>query len=61
MEAQGHPTGAHIFEVEIAVIGHPKSREILMFVCLQKDGKQCCDVTRSIVLLVVMDVEDEVN
>ena len=23
----------------------PKSREILMFVCLQKDAKQCCDVT----------------
>ena len=22
-----------------------KSREILMFVCLQKDSKQCCDVT----------------
>ena len=23
----------------------PKSREILMFVCLQKDAKQCCEVT----------------
>ena len=23
----------------------PKSREILMFVCLQKDVKQCCDAT----------------
>ena len=27
------------------IIGHPKSREILMFVCLQKDAKQCCDGT----------------
>ena len=24
----------------------PKSHEILMFVCLQKDAKQCCDVTK---------------
>ena len=24
----------------------PKSREILMFVCPQKDAKQCCDVTK---------------
>ena len=23
-----------------------KSREILMFVCLQKDAKQCCDLTK---------------
>ena len=23
-----------------------KSHEILMFVCLQKDAKQCCDVTK---------------
>ena len=23
----------------------PKSREILKFVCLQKDAKQCCDAT----------------
>ena len=23
------------------------SREILMFVCLQKDAKQCCDATMS--------------
>ena len=23
-----------------------KSREILMFVCLQKDAKQCCDVAK---------------
>ena len=23
-----------------------KSREILMFVCLQKDAKQCCDATK---------------
>ena len=23
----------------------PKSHEILMFVCLQKDAKQCCDVS----------------
>ena len=23
----------------------PKSREILMIVCLQKDAKQCCDAT----------------
>ena len=55
MEAQGHPTGAHIFEVEIAVIGQPKSHEILMFVCLQKDGKQCCDATSSIVLIVLVN------
>ena len=25
----------------------PKSREILMFVCLQKDAKQCCEVTKT--------------
>ena len=25
--------------------GAPKSREILMFVCLQKDTKQCCNAT----------------
>ena len=25
---------------------HTKSREILMFVCLQKDAKQCCDATK---------------
>ena len=24
----------------------PKSHEILMFVCLQKDHKQCCDATK---------------
>ena len=24
----------------------PKSHEILMFFCLQKDAKQCCDVTK---------------
>ena len=24
----------------------PKSHEILMFVCLQKDAKQCCDATK---------------
>ena len=24
----------------------PKSREILMFVCLQKDAKQCCDAAK---------------
>ena len=24
----------------------PKSREILMFVCLEKDAKQCCDATK---------------
>ena len=24
----------------------PKSREILMLVCLQKDAKQCCDATK---------------
>ena len=27
------------------IYGAPKSREILMFVRLQKDAKQCCDVT----------------
>ena len=26
--------------------GTPKSREILMFVCLQKEAKQCCDATK---------------
>ena len=26
--------------------GVPKSHEILMFVCLQKDAKQCCEVTK---------------
>ena len=26
--------------------GVPKSPEILMFVCLQKDAKQCCDATK---------------
>ena len=24
----------------------PKSHEILMFVCLQKDAKQCCDAAK---------------
>ena len=24
----------------------PKSGEILMFVCLQKDAKQCCDAAK---------------
>ena len=27
------------------LIGRLKSREILMFVCLQKDAKECCDAT----------------
>ena len=27
-------------------IRHPKSREILMFVCLQKDTRQCCDAIK---------------
>ena len=28
------------------LVGNPKSHEILMFVILQKDAKQCCDVTK---------------
>ena len=32
-----------------------KSREILMFVCLQKDAKQCCDVTKLDVLIVLVN------
>ena len=30
----------------ICYIREPKSREILVSVCLQKDVKQCCEVTR---------------
>ena len=35
-----------VFHVILWCIGVPKSREILMFVCLQKDAKQCCDATK---------------
>ena len=37
----------------------PKSREILMFVFLQKDAKQCCESQSSITLIV--QVSDEVS
>ena len=30
----------------IGTLRKPKSREILIFVCLQKDAKQCCDATQ---------------
>ena len=35
-----------LFEYEAAVYGVLKSHEILMFVSLQKDTKQCCDATK---------------
>ena len=36
----------------------PRSHEILMFVCLQKDARQCCGVT-SAIALIVLAVEDQ--
>ena len=35
----------------------PKSGEILMSVCLQKDAIQCCDAIRLIVLIVLADAK----
>ena len=32
--------------IEKCLNSAPKSLEILMFVCLQKDAKQCCDATK---------------